>query len=88
MDVDATFGFEGVAPGPQGDAHGDIGTSSNRYVLGAWLTMVLSLAWAVFPFGRRPAVRGGCCALSVAGGLLLLNGGLRRCWPCSLNVKC
>ncbi|MDP6439826.1 MAG: O-antigen ligase family protein, partial [Candidatus Brocadiia bacterium] len=77
MDVDAMFGFEGVAPGP----HTGIGASSSRNVLGAWLTMVLPLAWAVFLFGRRPAVRGVCCALSVAGGLLLLSGGL---WAAAL----
>jgi len=77
MDVDATFGFRGEAAG----AHEKIGTSSNRNVLSAWVTLALPLLWAIFLFGRRMEVRIGALVLSAAGGLLLLQAGL---WAAAL----
>jgi hypothetical protein len=79
VDVDGTFGFEGVAAG----ADERIGTKSNRNVLGAWLTLVLPLLWGIALWGPRPSVRGVCGAAAWAGMLLLLNGGL---WLATLAV--
>lgn len=72
MGVDGAFGFVGQAAG----AHEQVGTASNRNVLGAWLTIVLPLAWAVFLFGRRRWLRVGSFALAATGALLLFHGGL------------
>jgi hypothetical protein len=77
MQVDATFGFQREAAG----AHEKIGTASNRNVLGAWLTLVLPLLWAVFLWERRRAIRAVALVLSLLGGVLLLNGGL---WAAAL----
>jgi len=70
--VDATFGFRGRAA----EAHEQVGTTSNRNVLGAWLTLVVPLLWAAFLFAPGRALRWAALPLTVAGGLLLLHGGL------------
>ena len=72
MQVDGTFGFRAQAAG----AHEQVGTASSRNMLGAWLTLVLPLAWATFLFGRRAWVRGVSLALTAGGALLLLHGAL------------
>jgi len=70
--LDGTFGFEREAAG----AHEQVGTASNRCVLGAWVTLVLPLLWAVFLFGRHAALRIGALVASLVAGLLLLHAGL------------
>jgi len=75
--VDATFGLAAIPAGP----HEQVGTSSNRNVLGAWLTLVVPLLWSVFLFGPRPWARWAALPFAVAGGVLLLHGGL---WAAAL----
>ena len=72
LHVDATFGMAGEAAG----AHEQIGTRSNRNVLGAWLTLVLPLLWAGVLWGRDWNLRIGAAVLTGVGAVLLLHGGL------------
>jgi hypothetical protein len=72
LHVDATFGMAGEAAG----AHEQIGTRSNRNVLGAWLTLVLPLLWAGVLWGRDLNLRIGAAVLTAVGAVLLLHGGL------------
>jgi len=72
MQVDATFGYQGKPAG----AGEQVGTASNRNVLGAWLTLVLPLLWAVFLFTSEPPWRAAALVLAAAGALLVLHGGL------------
>ena len=72
VEVDATFGFEGEPAG----AGGKIGTHSNRNVVGAWLTLVLPLLWGVVLFAPRIGMKLAALILVLAGGVLLLQGGL------------
>jgi hypothetical protein len=79
VDVDGTFGFEGVASG----ADEQIGTKANRNVLGAWVSLVLPLLWGIALWAPRPSVRGICGVSAWAGMLLLLSGGL---WAVTLGA--
>ena len=72
LHVDATFGYEGEAAGPDER----IGTRSNRNVLGSWLSLVIPLLWGIVLFGRRWELRFSALVLSVVGALLLLHGAL------------
>ncbi len=72
LDVDGTFGFRAVDPG----AHEQIGTNSNRNVLGAWAGLVVPLFWALALCLKRPPLKAACGVAAIAGLPLLLTGGL------------
>ncbi len=72
LHVDATFGFAGQPAG----AHEQIGTRSNRNVLGGWLTLVLPLFFAAALWTRDTGGRITALLLCGVGAVLLLQGGL------------
>ncbi len=70
--VDATFGFRAEAAGP----HEQIGTSSNRSVLGAWASLVAPLLWGLALCLKKRPLRTACGVGAAASLPLLLHGGL------------
>lgn len=72
LHIDATFGFAGEAAG----AHEQVGTRSNRNVLGGWLTLVIPLFFAAFLWSRDTGGRLIALMLCAVGAVLLLHGGL------------
>jgi hypothetical protein len=71
VSVDATFGFRGEAAGP----HEQVGTLSNRNVLGAWASLALPFLWALALCLEGPWAA-ACGLVATAGQVLLLQGAL------------
>ena len=70
MEVDSTFGFAMVDATPK-----EVGTKSNRNVLGAFLCLVLPLAYGLFLFHPNWFVKLWMLAVAIAGLTIVLSGG-------------